>query len=247
MFIPETKEQYPEHSEYFGNLEDFQIELQKRFKKRLVSKKERPERLLGHNASVLLQKLITRSIYLLRGFVSSFNEGNAIMSFLAVRSHLETTGAVACLLKWLKKLYDNKCSYDEMDKTLYKLSLGGIVFPDKNLSKYSHVPNPFNALSLIDDVDYIYNKMGGEKTKPFRKSYKFLSEFCHPNFLSISQGSEVTIPPGIFEFNDSPNINSFEATELLSNLSVSLSMFIYLFDKCYNLLREHEELPDLID
>lgn len=241
LFSTEMKSRYPEHSEYFSAIKSYDLEHKEMFRSRLVSQQKKPKRPLGHNASALLQNLLKRSWYLLRGFILSFNDSNAIMAYLATRSHYETTGAIACILKWLQKLYDDKCTYEDLDKTFRKLFLGGRVFPDKKFS----APESINALSLIDDVDSLYKQMGGVLKKPFRESYEFLSEFCHPNHLGITQGSEVIMPQGIIEFQYPPKIGNSDAIELLSNLTVSLSIFMLIFNKCYVLLCKNEEMPIL--
>lgn len=245
MFSAEVKTRYQEHSEHFAEIETCVSKHSERFRSRFVSQPQRPQRLLGHNASALLQKLLNRSRYLLRGFILSFNDSNAIMAYLATRSHFETTGAIACLLKWLQKFYNERCNYEELDGILKKLYLGGRVFPDKNIPKYSCAPDSINVLSLIDDVDVLYKHMSGDFKKPFRENYEFLSEYCHPNFLGINQGSKAIMPQGIFEFQYPPTIDNSEATDLLANLTVSLSMFMHFFDKCYELLHENEEMPIL--
>lgn len=245
MFSSETTFRYPELSDYFSRIENFDLKYKERFCSKLVSQKQKPRRLLGHNASTLLQKLLTRSIYLFEGFIRSFDDGNATIGFLAVRSHYETTGALACLLKWLQKFYNKKCTYDELDKTIYRLFLGGRVFPDKTIPKFSHAPDSINVLSLIDDVDTLYKQMGGTLDKPFRQNYEYLSEYCHPNFLGVSQGSTAIMPQGVYEFQYPPLIKSSQATELLSYLCISVSMFIDFFDKCYGLLNKQEEMPSL--
>lgn len=245
MFSLEIKSQYPELYDDLTRIEECDLKYEERFYSKLESQKERPQRLLGHNASALIQKLLTRSRYLFQGFIRSFNDGNATVGFLSVRSHYETTGALACLLKWLQKFYGSKCTYEELDKMLYRLFMGGRFFPDKTIPKYSHAPDSVNVLSLIDDVDTLFKQMGGTTDKPFRKNYEYLSEFCHPNFLGISQGSKAIMPEGVYEFQYPPMIKNSEAKELLYNLFLSISMFINFFDKCYELLNKHEEMPIL--
>lgn len=225
-------------------IETLKAEHEARFHKRLVSQKDRPARLLGHNGTVLLLKLITRSLYLLRGFDLAINDANSTTCFLNVRAHWETTGALACFHKWLTKFYRDECTFEELDAKLVKLSLGGRVFPDKDHVGHTNIPDSINVMSLIDDLDSQWKTMGGEITKPFRGEYEFLSEFCHPNFLGNSIGSEM-VESGCVEYHYPPILNESEISILLSDLAISLTFFTRFYDNCFSLLEKNEEMPML--
>ena len=91
--------------EQISLIEKMQSKHEVRFYRRLESQELKPERLLGHNGTALLLKLLTRSIYLLRGFFLAVNDYNSSVCFLCVRAHWETTGTLAYLHKWLTKFY----------------------------------------------------------------------------------------------------------------------------------------------
>jgi len=97
---------------------------------------------------------------------------------------------VAFFLRHLRKYYDHKIGFEEIDDVLFKLSVGCRAFPDR--SKDSRFPEAFNVLTLINGADKVFVEMGGEKeTNPFRSSYDRLSEFCHPNTLGLTIASDI--------------------------------------------------------
>lgn len=138
--------------------------------------------------------------------------------------------------------YSKQISYEDLDNILYKLSLGGRVFPDRNLSP--EFPEAINILTLIDSTDSDFKEYRGEDSKPFRESYDFLSEFCHPNLLGLTIGSEI-IEEGIIKFCKRPNLNEGDYGVLLNLLIMSIEYFFHLYDKSFNLIKKNEDIPYL--
>ena len=94
------------------------------------------------------------------------------------------------------------------------------------------------------DVDSLYKQWVGFLKNRFVKVTSFY-QILSPDHLGITQGSEVIMPQGIIEFQYPPKIGNSDAIELLSNLTVSLSIFMLIFNKCYVLLCKNEEMPIL--
>lgn len=238
----EIKDKHPEHGKNFYALENLQIEYDKRFFTRVNCMKEKPKRLLGHNGIIFLQNSLVRSNDLYLGFINCINSPNKSLSYFAVRAQFEVTGLIAYFLKNLQKFYSEQMGYKEIDDTLYKLSLGCRTFPDKNLNP--EFPLAISILTLIDSADIIFKKYGGKNSKPFKESYDFLSEFCHPNMFGLTIGSEI-IEDGIVEFYKKPYLNNADYGVLLNLNLMSIDYFFHLYDKSFNLINENEDIPYL--
>lgn len=238
----EIKDGHPELGKDFDTLENLQIEYDERFFTRVNCIKEKPKRLLGHNGIIFLQNSLVRSNNLYLGFINCINNTNRSLSYFAVRAQFEVTGSIAYFLKNLQKFYSKQMSYEEIDGILYKLSLGCRVFPDKNLN--SEFPLAISVLKLIDSADIVFKKYGDKNSKPFRESYDFLSEFCHPNMFGLTIGSEI-IEEGIIEFYKKPYLNNSDYGVLLNLNLMSIDYFFHLYDKSFNLIKENEDIPYL--
>lgn len=238
----EIKKEYSKFAKDFSTLENLEKKYNKRFFTKLVCTKERPKILLGNNGIIFLQHSLTRSNNLYLGFIDCVNNNNKSLSFFAVRAQFEVTGSIAYFFKNLEKFYSRQISYGDLDNILYRLSLGGKVFPDGNLNP--EFPKAINILTLIDSTDSDFNKYKGEDSKPFRESYDFLSEFCHPNMLGLTIGSEI-IEEGIIKFYKKPRLDEGDYGVLLNLLIMSIEYFFRLFDKSFNLIKKNEVIPYL--
>jgi hypothetical protein len=241
----EIKERYS--SIPFNELERFILEYQARFCHRLVPKAKEPNRLFGYNGVNFLLNSLQRSRCILVGFIDCVNKTHRALLFLAVRAHFESTGGVAFFLKHLRKFYNGETKFEDIDNVLFKLSVGGRSFPEKTGNH--DLPEAFNVLALIDGADKEFVEMGGDKEKkPFRSSYDFLSEFCHPNNLGLTIASDI-VKDGIVKtvvYHEKPEIKIEDFGIMINYMLMSCGFFFPVFDSCFNLLRENEELPDLI-
>jgi hypothetical protein len=176
------------------------------------------------------------------GFIECINRKQLAIAFLAARAHFETTGLIAYFLKYLRKFYNKEISYKEIDDKLFKLSLGGKTFPEKN--DRPDRPDAINVLTLIDEADNMFTEMGGQ-VKPFRDCYDYLSEFCHPNYLGLTIGSELKGMDSIDFFNI-PEFKEEDFGTMLNNMIMSCAFFFYLYDSCFTLIKNNEVMPILI-
>jgi len=236
------KDEYLKFGKDFNILENLQKKYNKRFFTKINCIKGKPKRLLGHNGIIFLQNSLTRSNNLYLGFINCINNTNRSLSFFAVRAQFEVTGSIAYFLKYLQKFYSKQIDYEEIDNILFKLSLGGRVFPDKNLRP--EFPQAINILTLIDSADSAFKEYDNKDSKPFRESYDFLSEFCHPNMLGLTVGSEI-IERGVIKFCKMPSLNEGDYGVLLNLSIMSIEYFFHLYDKCFNLIKENEDIPYL--
>lgn len=245
VFSDEIKNLYKgQMNVYLVEIEKHAMEFENRFSSKLISQKNRPERLLGHNGMAFLLKLLTRTLHIIDGTIVSINNSNTTMAFLGVRAQIETTGAISCLHKWLTKFYNKECTYDELDERLKRLFLGIKTFPHENSSNPNGKLEPISVMTLIDDIDSACKKIGIKQKKPFRGIYNFLSEFCHPNFFGISIASSVN-EKGVLDYQYPPKINQNELDEIAFSLAFSSKLFLMLYDECFNSLTKNEETPIL--
>ena len=213
---------------------------------RFVCLAERPKSTLGQNGLKFLLSSLQRSRFLFTGLTDSLNQSNLALGFLAVRAHFETTGSVTYFVTHLQKFYSGKINYVEMDNVLQRLSLGGKNFPADKKSNSRWV-DAINVLTLIDEADRVFNNMAGKKEDIFRKSYDFLSEFCHPNLFGLTIYDEILnskAPPWVI-FHRLYSLKKRDVITLISKLFISCHFFFPVYDKCLSLLKNNEKMPVL--
>jgi len=227
-------------------LEKFMRMYEDRYFGRLVCLARKPERLLGQNGYVFLLCSLSRSRGLFSGMLDSMNQSNLALAFLAVRAHFETTGSVAYFFRYLQKFYGGEITYTQMDHVLRRLSLGGKEFPAEKKND-PHWVDAINVLTMIDEADRLFNEMAKGKVNIFRESYNFLSEFCHPNLFGLRIFTDLNnskVPPQEYFYKTS-EFKRKDPTSLLSHLNISCNFFFPIYDKCFSLIKEREETPDL--
>lgn len=242
MIKRKLRKLYPDFN--YKHLNHFLSSYVQNYYKSLQSKKNKPSRLLGYNGIKLLLTCHQRSKLLFLGTIDCINSTNLAVAFLSVRAHFETTGSVAYFFYYLRSFYNNNISYKELEEILFKLSLAGKTFPDK--TRVPERPDPINVLTQIDKADKLFSELPNKNSfkTPFRDCYDFLSEFCHPNLLGLIIGSDI-IRPGTIEFYAKPNVKKQDLGILLNYLSSSCTFFFYVYNKAFNLIKEHEEIPIL--
>lgn len=175
---------------------------------------------------------------ILEGSINSINNKNALSAILSTRAHFEVTGGLAYFYKKLNNFYGETITYEQMDESLKRLSLGA------KLEELTKAPDPINVMSLIDAADNYYKNKIPEKVLMFRESYDFLSEFCHPNCYGITMGCNIN-SVGIVRYN---NVATLSDKDLIfvHYLSMSCLSSLSFYDMIYELLSKNEELPIII-
>ncbi len=194
--------------------------------------------IIGQNVIYYLQVLLHRSKLLLNSFFISILQENFIALTLAIRAHFELTGALGYLLNYLQKYYKNEINYKEIICKLNCLILG---------KRDSSLYKPFesiNILSMIDTTDKLFHRISGDKNKPFRSSYEYLSEFCHPNSYGLIFSSKVKEKRKVI-FRKVPKLDQKEFG-LSGYILISLPMFFKLYDDIFNLIKEKENIPKVL-
>lgn len=240
MINKEIREKYP--SIGFNQLEKYMLSYQERYYSRLVPNKKNPDRLLGQNGITFLLNSLQRSRYIFTGFIDCLNRAHVLLAFLATRAHFETTGSVAYFFRHLRKFYNDKISYEKVDNILRRLSLGCKTYPRKDT--HPEQPYPINILTQVDAADKLFAEMGGY-IKPFRNCYDFLSEFCHPNFLGITMGSEI-VERNTVVYSEKIEFKEADFGMLVNYMLMGCVFFFHIYDDCFSLIRKNEQIPKLI-
>jgi hypothetical protein len=243
MIDKEIKEKFS--SIRFNELEEYMPSYQSRFYGRLVPKSNKPDRLLGYNGINFLLNSLQRSRCIFIGFIDCINRTHRGLAYLAARAHFETTGLVAYFLRYIQKFYQGEIKYEDIDDLLLKLSVGGRTFPEKNT--HPERPEAVNVLTLIDGADKVFIEMGGDKNI-FRSCYDYLSEFCHPNWAGLTIGSDIVDEGDMHTvvYYATPEFKEEDFVILINYMLISCSFFFNVYDKCFALIKDNEELPDLI-
>lgn len=241
MFRDDIKAQHPHFR--FEELEQFGEKYDTRYYERVIPIKRKRNQLLGHKGMLFLLQTLVRSKSLFTGFVDCVNHAHVILAYLATRAHFETTGSVAYLLWHLRRYYAGEISQPEVETTLDRLALGAKDPSVKDI--HSERIEAVNVLTQMGRTDALFQAVGGEDQRIFRKCYEFLSEFCHPNVLGLIAGSDVTQDKHMVLY-ESPQFRGDDFATLINYMLITCRSFFWSYDNCFSLLKDNEQLPDLV-
>jgi hypothetical protein len=247
-----VKDEYPELSNDFGQLTEFNKNYKKRFYRYIhfdnSMRKEKSESCLGYFATLYLMYSLQKSRDLFRGFIDCINLKNFSLLFLSTRAHLEITGSIAYFLRYLISYYDSKIKYEEIIDLLSKLFEGTRKYPT------SH--EAINVLTMLNGADKLFKEMKKELNdnviklhkilgaEPFRGVYELLSEYCHPNFPGFIYSIE-TNEKNKYIFRDELIIDKNSLGMVLKSIQISLLLFFSVYDDCFLLLNKNEKMPKM--
>lgn len=198
------------------------------------------KKLFGCNATRYIQLSLYRSKTLIEGSISALNSNCALSSLLSVRAHFETTGCLIFLLRRLTSYYEGNIDFERLNKDLKSLALGATTI------KLPEVPSPIQVMNLVDSTDDYLRKVllkGKEVPKKmFRELYEDLCEFCHPNFLGITSGSEIDHDDSSISYKQTGEISKIEFT-FFFYLKTSIFLFFHGYEKVFNLIKKNEIMP----
>ena len=228
-------------------LSEFNREYKKRYFYMIINNRKQGERLLGQNSIRFLLLSLQRSRFMSESLLDCLRRKKVSAAYLIVRAHFEVTGLVTYFYKHLVRFYNSEITYEEMDKILKGLVLGGKNFPEKEKRTEHNVPDSINILTLIGEADKLFNSMANEKKDVFIDCYNFLSEFCHPNCLGLTLGSDY-IDWNKCVFAKKQYFSNKDLGILASYLSISSTFFFAIYDKCFAIVkdRERKNMPFLL-
>jgi len=241
MFSQEVKDTYPLFR--FDELEKFMSSYEHRYYAGEIPKTKKPSELLGHKGVFLLLHILQRSRAIFTGFEDCVNLTHVVLAYLAARAHFETTGSIAYLLWNLRQFYMGEINQTEIEDIFLRLMLGSRTSDVKD--SIPERTEAINVLTQIKTADELFKEMGGKEEGIFRNCYDFLSEYCHPNMLGLTVGSEVAEEYHTV-FYEKPKFKDEHFGILINYMLISCRFFFLLYDKSFVLLKDHELMPDLL-
>lgn len=167
-------------------------------------------------ASCTYQCIIRRTIDIADGLRSAWNAGNVLTAITMGRSLVET-GSIAKRLSDGIRAATEKRDVEALDSIVMNIGfatrLKGI-YDEADADKYKAQ----NILTAIEKMD---KKLFRDKRLRLSATYEFLSEFAHPNHLSLH---------GLYntefhrEYRNEFGITAKKKTDILPNLRVALNM-----------------------
>lgn len=186
------------------------------------------------------QCLLHRAFKLYESALLAVEMENAYSLALSVRGHYETTAVLGYLHNRLHSYRNNTITAETMDKDIGVLLLGS---RDEHILALAEEED-FEAkqiLNLLEYADKSVSKhiMGGSnsKHKMLTEIYKWLCEFCHPNYHSMKAAMFIDHERRMFIFKHSLPLAP-EEESIFNNLYISNPIFIELYDQIQDLLPE---------
>lgn len=211
--------------------------------KKLISPKEKPDRLLGNNGVLLLLRLLERSRDQLMDCLAAYQSRRILSLFIQVRAHFETTASLMYFLDKLNKFYDNEIDLPQMGEALDRLSIGAKLKPEFN-SEYP-IPDPINVLTTIKHADALL-RASGSTIDMFAGAYNFICEIAHPNHFGLIYRSEVSVETGTVTFLSDDDAFNKNCKSPLYKLLISANVFLHWYSKAFSMLEKNETMPTLV-
>ena len=115
--------------------------------------------------------------------------------------------------------------------------------PNKTMVQYKYTTT--NHKDGFVEYDKLFKDDKGKNLKIFRKCYDFLSEYCHPNMPGLLVGSHVTDNFELVIYEKSM-FQDADFVILINYMIISCTYFFDIYDRSFTLLKENEQIPDLI-
>lgn len=176
------------------------------------------------NCIVLQQSLLHRSEKLTLSLAPLISYHNVYGLALLIRAHYESTALLGYFCYRLNSFAKQSISFDD-----FQFDLGNSLVSSKH-SHFKKAPDPRNILNCIDRADkFLTKKLGYGIPNIIADNHGWLSEFCHPNFLSLSAAVQVDEDNDTMVFRHDGVIRTREVN-LLGYVNISINLFIQLFD-----------------
>jgi hypothetical protein len=188
-------------------------------------------------ALVLRQTFLHRAIELTKAAGFSLAHENGYALALSVRAHFETTAALGYLHYRLNSMRAGNISPEAMDKDITVLLLGS---RDDGILAIEGAEE-FEAKQILTMLEYADKSvsrsvLGGKASERMLTDiYKWLCEFCHPNFHSNKLAFNLKRDQMAFEFRHGDKLEEVEAN-IIGNLLISAPIFVHLYDEIEQLV-----------
>ncbi|QJB69713.1 hypothetical protein [Parasphingorhabdus halotolerans] len=176
------------------------------------------------NCIVMQQSLLHRMEKLTLSLGDMLLHSNVYGLALLIRAHYESAALLGYFCYRLNSL---KCGYISFDD--FQHDLARVMISSKH-DHFKEAPLPQNILKCIDRTDkYLSGELGFKTSNIVADNHGWLSEFCHPNFLSMSSSLLVDKENEQIVFRHGAKMLEREA-QLLGYSDISLKLFVLLFD-----------------
>ena len=181
------------------------------------------------------------------GVISSVNTGNEVLFVLAIRALIESTAYIAYIDHKLHEMYDGKMTRKDMTYLAFRMKFSTRLPTDFGLDeREAKLTSSVNVLTAIRQLDRVVKEeFGFRDSNPITTWYERLCEFCHPNALGNSTGSELDVQGGTETFDVEPVIREAISEQFGRYLRFTAICFCMLYNRCWEqMLEKHEALPE---
>jgi hypothetical protein len=181
---------------------------------------------LEEKSAVLLYSVLARARLLSWTIAHCINGNLSVGGYLGTRAHFEMTAITAYALRQVKGWRSGAISPEVCDARIVQLTLGRRV-PFSDESTVPSSVSAINVLTMLDAVDDIYG--AGDLGRRFKKSYEWLSEFCHPNAFAHAvigrcrEGRRM-------RFEAQPEFIEMDLSNLVGHANLTFNLFLDTWD-----------------
>jgi hypothetical protein len=204
---------------HFKKLVDWQIAALEFGNPEKISERRRAR----NNLQILIQGLLHRSISLLQAVSPMIERANVYGLGLICRGHIESTAQLGYFCDQLTALKNRNITFDHFHERL-ACALMGAAHPI-----FKDAPKPLNVMTYIEKADRHltrFHKLAHEEL--INDCYSWLSDLCHPNFLSSSSSFIVDNKKNEFIFRNELT-NSPNDCKIIFYLAISSDFFALFF------------------
>lgn len=185
-----------------------------------LSEEERAQ----NNLNLLKQGLCYRAMSLVRSEISLIESHNLLGLALITRGHIETTAQLGYFCDRLFSLKQGNITFDSFHKKLAETLMGA------SHEMFTSAPKPLNILKCLEKADKHFARLSGEENqKMLYDCYSWLSDYCHPNFLSSASSYVLDRSTGTMRFSHGEGLHE-DDMDLVGYLDISCVAFNMFFD-----------------
>jgi hypothetical protein len=147
------------------------------------------------NLKLLKQCLLNRAQSLVRCEVNLIELQSPHGLALISRGHIEATAQLGYFCDRLHSLEQGNITFDTFHKKLSNTLMG------TSYGLSTDKPKPLNIMACLEKADKHFARIGRiENKKILHDNYSWLSDYCHPNFLSSASSFSLNAEVGIMSF-----------------------------------------------
>ncbi|MBK9189314.1 MAG: hypothetical protein IPM33_10210 [Phycisphaerales bacterium] len=178
------------------------------------------------------------------GIISAINAPNEVLFAMSIRGLLESAANLAHLRANLQRTYAGDLPRKDMSYLALRMKFATRKPDDAGYeSDEAARVSSVNVLTTIKALDkFATTDLGFSGDKTMTTWYERLSEFCHPNCLGNSVGSELDFPSGIETYRVDPGIHAAVLGQFSQYAYVLLYASCLLWNDCWRMMSNAEEV-----